>query len=104
MTTNSHRDGGRASDGCDTRAHPRFPRKARSFFPVSFDGSWASVPAILWQVNVRDGIIMPTPPKKRPQCVQMVTHPLTGLPALSAGKSAPVLTSKEVEELLETLL
>jgi hypothetical protein len=36
----------------------------------------------------------------RPHRVKFVTDPVTGLPALSAGPNAPVLTSKEVEEIL----
>jgi hypothetical protein len=30
----------------------------------------------------------------------MMTDPITGLPVLSAGPNAPVLSSKEVEEIL----
>lgn len=55
------------------------------------------------EVNVRDGVIVLTPPKRPAQSVKMVTHPRTGLPALSAGPQSPVLTSKEVEELLDTV-
>ena len=38
--------------------------------------------------------------KKRPRQARIVTDPLTGLPLLSAGPDAPVLTSKEVGEIL----
>jgi hypothetical protein len=31
---------------------------------------------------------------------RMVADPVTGLPVLSAGKNAPVLTSREVAEML----
>ena len=43
---------------------------------------------------------MLTPGKKRPHRVKLVTDPVTGLPALSAGPNAPTLSSKEVEEIL----
>jgi AbrB family looped-hinge helix DNA binding protein len=54
------------------------------------------------EVHVRDGLIVLTPPTKRRSTGNMVMHARTGLPALSAGSEAPVLTSKEVEELLDT--
>ena len=50
--------------------------------------------------NIKDGRIVLTPRKKRPHRVKLVTDPVTGLPALSAGPNAPTLSSKEVEEIL----
>jgi AbrB family looped-hinge helix DNA binding protein len=50
--------------------------------------------------DVEDGRIVLTPRKKRYHRVRIVTDPVTGLPALSAGPDAPALTSKEVEEAL----
>jgi AbrB family looped-hinge helix DNA binding protein len=50
--------------------------------------------------NIVDGNIILTPRRKRPHRVKLVTDPVTGLPALSAGSGAPVLSSKEVEEIL----
>jgi hypothetical protein len=41
-----------------------------------------------------------TPRKKRAHRARLVTDPVTGLPALSAGPKAPTLSSKEVEEIL----
>jgi hypothetical protein len=35
-----------------------------------------------------------------PSTVRIVVDPITGLPALSAGPGAPLLTSEEVEEIL----
>ena len=51
-------------------------------------------------VNVQGGRIVLTPRKKRPHCVKLVTDPVTGLPALTAGPNAPTLSSKEVEDIL----
>ncbi|MFZ1008876.1 MAG: AbrB/MazE/SpoVT family DNA-binding domain-containing protein [Candidatus Sulfotelmatobacter sp.] len=51
--------------------------------------------------NVENGCIILTPRSKRQHRVKFVTDPVTGLPALSAGSTAPALTSKEVEEILE---
>jgi AbrB family looped-hinge helix DNA binding protein len=50
--------------------------------------------------NIEDGRIVLTPRKKRPHRAKLVSDPVTGLPVLSAGPSAPTLTSKEVEEIL----
>ena len=50
--------------------------------------------------NIQDGCIVLTPLKKHPLKVRTITDPVTGLPVLSAGKSAPVLTSKDVAEIL----
>ena len=50
--------------------------------------------------NIEDGRIVLTPRRKRPHPVKLVTDPVTGLPALSAGPSAPLLSSKEVEEIV----
>jgi AbrB family looped-hinge helix DNA binding protein len=50
--------------------------------------------------NIEDGRIVLTPRRKRPHPVKLVTDPVTGLPALSAGSSAPRLSSKEVEEIM----
>jgi AbrB family looped-hinge helix DNA binding protein len=50
--------------------------------------------------NIEDGRIILTPQRKRPHSVKLVTDPVTGLPALTAGPKAPPLSSKEVEEIL----
>jgi AbrB family looped-hinge helix DNA binding protein len=44
-------------------------------------------------------IVLTMRPQQR-RTAQIVTDPVTGLPMLSAGEDAPVLTSKEVEEIL----
>jgi len=51
-------------------------------------------------VNIEAGSIVLTPSKKRSHRIKIVTDPLTGLPVLSAGPSAPTLSSKEVDEIL----
>jgi AbrB family looped-hinge helix DNA binding protein len=50
--------------------------------------------------NIENGRIVLTPRKKRSHRVKFVIDPVTGLPALSAGASAPALSSKEVDEIL----
>jgi AbrB family looped-hinge helix DNA binding protein len=50
--------------------------------------------------NIENGRIVLTPQRKRTHEVKLVTDPITGLPALSAGPAAPILSSKEVEEIL----
>ena len=54
------------------------------------------------EVNIEEGRIVLTPRRKRSRGGKIVTDPLTGLPVLSAGVDAPVLSSKEVEEILRT--
>ena len=50
--------------------------------------------------DIEDGRIVLTPRRKRPQRVKIVTDRTTGLPVLSAGSTALVLSSKEVDEIL----
>jgi len=50
--------------------------------------------------NIESGRIVLTPRKKRPRQVRIIVDPITGLPVLSAGIDAPVLSSKGVEEIL----
>jgi AbrB family looped-hinge helix DNA binding protein len=50
--------------------------------------------------NIENGRIVLTPRRKRPHGTRIVTDPVTGLPALSAGPKAPTMSSKEVEEIL----
>jgi AbrB family looped-hinge helix DNA binding protein len=50
--------------------------------------------------KIEAGRIVLTTRRKRPRRVRIIADPVTGLPALSAGADAPVLSSKEVEEIL----
>lgn len=52
------------------------------------------------QAKIEAGRIVLTPQKKRPRRARIVRDPVTGLPVLTAGADAPVLTSKEVDEIL----
>ncbi len=51
-------------------------------------------------VNVKAGCIVLTPQKRAPHKAKIVTDSVTGLPVLSLDKDAPVLTSKDVEEIV----
>jgi AbrB family looped-hinge helix DNA binding protein len=44
--------------------------------------------------------IVLTPRRTRSRKVTILVDPITGLPVLSAGSEAPVLSSKQVQELL----
>lgn len=44
--------------------------------------------------------IVLTPRKKRARKAKIVIDPVSGLPAVTLGPGAPVLTSKEVKEML----
>jgi AbrB family looped-hinge helix DNA binding protein len=50
--------------------------------------------------KVEDGTIVLTPRRIRPKRVRIVSDPITGLPVLSVGEKAPLLTSKQVREIL----
>ena len=50
--------------------------------------------------QVEGGRIVLTPRKNRSRKVSIVVDPVTGLPVLSAGAEAPLLTSKQVLEIL----
>ena len=50
--------------------------------------------------DVEGGRIVLTPRRTRSLKVRILLDPITGLPALSAGSDAPVLSSKEVREIL----
>ena len=52
------------------------------------------------EANIQAGSIVLTPRKKRPGKAKIVSDRITGLPVLSLGPGAPVLSSKEVEEIL----
>jgi len=54
--------------------------------------------------EIESGSIILTPLKRRPQKGRIISDPVTGLPVLSAGADAPVLSSKEVEEILSNFL
>ncbi len=50
--------------------------------------------------EVKGGSVVLTPRKKRSKKAKMIIDRRTGLPAITLGPGAPVLTSKEVEEML----
>jgi AbrB family looped-hinge helix DNA binding protein len=50
--------------------------------------------------NIEAGRIVLTPRRPRPRRARIISDPVTGLPALSAGADAPVLSSREVDEIL----
>jgi len=52
--------------------------------------------------KIDQGRIVLTPRRKRSRAGKIVTDPVTGLPALSAGADALVLSSKEVEEIMRS--
>lgn len=52
------------------------------------------------EVKTANGSIVLTPRKRRSKKAIISTDPTTGLPVLKAEPGAPVLTSKQVEEML----
>jgi AbrB family looped-hinge helix DNA binding protein len=52
--------------------------------------------------EVKGGSVVLTPRRKRSKKAKIIINRRTGLPAFTLGPDAPVLTSKEVEEILST--
>lgn len=52
------------------------------------------------EAKIEAGRIVLIPQKKRPRRAKIVSDLITGLPVLSLGPEAPVLSSKEVREIL----
>jgi AbrB family looped-hinge helix DNA binding protein len=52
------------------------------------------------EAQVESGRIILTPTVKRAAKPKIVRDPLTGFPVLTLGKDAPVLTTREVREIL----
>jgi AbrB family looped-hinge helix DNA binding protein len=50
--------------------------------------------------KIEAGRIVLIPQRKKSHKAKIVRDPITGLPVLNAGNSAPMLTSKEVREIL----
>jgi AbrB family looped-hinge helix DNA binding protein len=50
--------------------------------------------------SVEGGCIVLTPRKRHSKKVRIIKDPITGMPVLTAGPNAPILTSKEVSEML----
>ena len=55
------------------------------------------------EVNVESGRIILTPIGDRSREARIIADPVTGLPVLSAGPDTPMLSSKDVEDILATL-
>lgn len=53
--------------------------------------------------KVQAGRVLLTPRKTRPRRARVLIDRITGLPTLSAGPEAPVLTSRQVREILDEL-
>ena len=52
------------------------------------------------RVKVEGENVILAPKRKRKTKGKIITDPITGFPVLTLGPGAPVLTSKEVEEML----
>ena len=79
---------------------PKYRPRDKSFSQGRFAAELDIRPGDPLDANIEDGSIVLTPRKKRAHRAKLVTDPVTGLPALSAGPNAPTLSSKEVEEIL----
>ena len=55
------------------------------------------------EADIEAGRIALAPRRKRSHRSRIIADPVTGLPVLTAGKDAPILTSKEVEQILASV-
>ncbi len=74
-------------------------RHGRVALPHSVRSKLRLRPGDPLEVTVRDGRIILTPRTRRGKA-QILIDTITGLPVLSAGPNAPMLTSEEVNEIL----
>jgi AbrB family looped-hinge helix DNA binding protein len=68
--------------------------------PVSIRRELGLRPGDSLDVRVEGRRVLLTPRRTRLWKARIVADPITGLPVLSAGPGAPVLTSEQVEEIL----
>ena len=52
------------------------------------------------KADIEAGSIVLTPLRKTRRKARIISDPITGLPVLSAGDDAPMLSSKDVDEIL----
>jgi AbrB family looped-hinge helix DNA binding protein len=52
------------------------------------------------EADIEAGSIVLTPLRKTRRKARIISDPITGLPVLSAGDDAPMLSSKDVDEIL----
>ena len=52
------------------------------------------------KAEVKNGDIVLSPSRQRKFVTRMITDPITGLPVLTSGPNAPILTSEMVAEML----
>jgi AbrB family looped-hinge helix DNA binding protein len=75
----------------------KISRNGRVVLPASIRRRLGIRPGDLMDISVNGGRVVLTPRKSRSRKARIVVDPITGLPVLSAGPGAPVLTSKQVE-------
>ena len=79
---------------------PKCRRRDKSFCRARFAGASTFEQVILSRRQYRRWANRVNATQETPHRLKLVTDPVTGLPALSAGPNAPTLSSKEVEEML----
>jgi AbrB family looped-hinge helix DNA binding protein len=78
----------------------RISSKGHVTLPRSIRRRLAIKPGDSVQITIEDGAIVIRLTEPRVFKTEIITDPVTGLPVLSAGPGAPVLTSKDVREML----
>ena len=79
----------------------RVSTKGQVVLPTAVRRRLSLQPGDPLDVEVKNGHIILKPRSKRQKKARIITDPITGMPVLSAGPDAPVLTSKQVAELLK---
>ncbi len=79
----------------------RVSKRGYILVPSAIAKQIACKPGDSLDIDVKAGKIVITPLRKKDRRkARIITDPITGLPLLTLGPGAPVLTSKEVKEML----
>jgi AbrB family looped-hinge helix DNA binding protein len=75
--------------------------KGQVVLPVAIRRKLGLQPGETLDASVDGESVKLTPARKRTRRARIINDPITGLPVLTLGNGAPVLTSKQVRETLD---
>jgi AbrB family looped-hinge helix DNA binding protein len=76
--------------------------KGQVVLPSRFRNKLGLRPGDPLDATIEGGRIVLTPRRTRRRKARIIKDPVTGFPVLTAGPDAPVLTCKEVDEIMST--
>jgi AbrB family looped-hinge helix DNA binding protein len=78
----------------------KLSRKGQVVIPNFIRKKLGLCPGDSLDAGIEGGRIVLTPRKRRSKKVRIIKDPVTGFPVLTLGPNAPILTSKQVKEIL----